>query len=581
MGSHLNAGKILGLFLVICLGFIIFLARVFDVALSDKYAGEPVKRDIDTALRGEIVTSDGFHVASSRKTYIVSVIPHAIDPAKKDIFIKFFSIYSGLTPEQISKALLTEDQKVMLLKEVSGREAKYYKQLSASLDKMKVFVPYKVGAKVFRRGLEIEENQFLRSYPYGDSLQPILGFVKPDGTHGLSGIEKFEDEVLNDTENGKVTGARDVSGNIIFTKSTVGAVRDDGDDVNLSINFKLQKQIEQIVDEAELKHQADNILAAVMEPQTGKLLALASSKRYVPYNINANEVSNMKADAVQYIYEPGSTIKPILFAIALDSGKLNQFEPINCFGGKYQVDKKTITDEHKMGVVPAEDVIAFSSNIGIVQITSKLTAQDMYYGLKKFGFTQKTHAGIAYELGGDLPTMAQLNSQIYKAVISYGYSMRANFLQLMAAYNIFTNNGVLIEPTLFDKPRDANASTQVISQATAAKMRNVLLKTVQKGTGVGAQVQFFEVGGKTGTAHIAKNGQYVGAFNSSFFGYVSDGKKSYTIGVLVIEPKIGHFGAETAVPVFRKIALSLGEDQFLAMPADANLSLPPRKKSAH
>ncbi|MEY4504784.1 MAG: hypothetical protein RL154_1080, partial [Pseudomonadota bacterium] len=242
MNSHANAGKILGLFLVICLGFIIFLARVFDVALSDKYAGEPVKKEIDTALRGEIVTADGFHVAISKKTYLISVIPKAIDPTKKELFVKFFSIYSGMPPEQINKLIEIPDQKITLLKEVSGREAKYYKQLSASLDKMKVFTPYKIGSKVYRRGLEIEENQFLRSYPYGDSMQPILGYVKPDTTNGLSGVEKFQDETLNGAQDGKIVGTKDVSGNIIFTKSVISSIRSDGQDVNLSINFRLQKQ---------------------------------------------------------------------------------------------------------------------------------------------------------------------------------------------------------------------------------------------------------------------------------------------------------------------------------------------------
>jgi cell division protein FtsI (penicillin-binding protein 3) len=572
-----KASKILGLFVIFALGFIIFMARVFDVTTSDRFQTNAIKKEIDSPLRGEIVSSDGFKAATSQKTYSVAVNPENIKPEQFDLFVRLFCIYSGMNEKDL-KAMLQGDKRVVLLDGVDGRSARNFRQLSTGLDKMKIFTPKRVGGKYFRYGLEVFENEFLRGYAYDDLFQPVLGYVKAEDMQGLVGLEHYYEKYISSDKAGFVQGYKDVGGNLILNTKLDRTLRSDGLNLKLNISFKLQKQMEQSLDKFKRELDAEEIMACVMDTKTGKVLALASSNRYIPYNISKGAVSSMMINPVQYIYEPGSTLKPIVFAILLESGKLNQFETINGFNGQMRIGTKVITDEHKAASMTAEDAIVFSSNIGMAQIAQRLGSDEYADGLKRFGFGKKSGVDISYELKGDLPSRAALNTDIYKATVSYGYGMRANFMQIMGAYNIFNNDGIFVTPKIaasiyaegFEQKITPEEVKQVISETTAAKMKSILKKVVEKGTGTGAKMEHIELGGKTGTAHIAKNGVYVKNFNSSFFGFANDGHTKYTIGVLVVDPKKAHFASATAVPVFKDIVTKMTKDELLKIPTLQN-----------
>ncbi|MDD3467777.1 MAG: penicillin-binding protein 2, partial [Campylobacterales bacterium] len=169
-----KASKILGLFVLFFLGFLIFLARIFDITTSDRFLTTAIKKEIDSPLRGEIVSSDGFKAARSQKTYSVAVNPDNIKPEHYELFVKLFCTYSGMNEKDL-KAMLKGDKRVILVDNIDARTAKNFRQLSSSLDKMKVFEPKKIGTKYFRYGLEVFENEFLRNYAYDDLFQPMLG----------------------------------------------------------------------------------------------------------------------------------------------------------------------------------------------------------------------------------------------------------------------------------------------------------------------------------------------------------------------------------------------------------------------
>jgi cell division protein FtsI (penicillin-binding protein 3) len=568
-----KASKILGLFLVLTLGFIIFLARVFDVATSDRYKNISTKKEVDTPLRGDIITADGYHVAKSQKRYSVVVEPESIDPNKQEVFVKLIAVYAKKSEAELYK-LLDSDKKVTIISGIDARDAKNFRQLSSVLDKLQVFMPKKIGNKFVRYGLEIAENEFFREYPFVDAIEPLIGYIKVEDLSGLLGLEKFYESALSGTQKGLTEGSRDVGGNIIYNERSKNSYRQDGLSVKIFIHLKLQKIIEKHLDAAKKELNADSLLACVMDSSTGKIVAMASSNRYEPYNVPKEEIANMKVDFVQYVYEPGSTIKPIVFAMLLEEKKLSIMETIDCKLGHYQLGQKLITDEHKMGVVPVEDAIIYSSNVGMAQLSQRMDSYSYQEWLKKFGFEHKSGIDLPFELPGNLPKKAQLSNEMTKGILGYGYGMRANFVQLMAAYNIFNNKGVYVTPRITEsilidggeQKLPAPNKKIVISESTAAKMKTILKKVVEKGTGTDAKVAGLEIGGKTGTAHIAKNGVYAKAFNSSFFGFINDGSKTYTVGVLVIEPKNKHFAAATAVPVFKKIAISMQEEGFLAKP---------------
>jgi len=234
--------------------------------------------------------------------------------------------------------------------------------------------------------------------------------------------------------------------------------------------------------------------------------------------------------------------------------------------------RKTIVDEHAFSLISAEDVIVHSSNIGIAQLAQKLNGSEFTEGLSRFGFTHFSGADLPYEKRGSIPSSGQLNNYLYKAITSYGYGMRANAMQILKAFNVFNNNGRIINPMVVDYlvddtgrklPMETIEPLQIISPTTALQMKKILIKTVNEGTGVGAKTPGIEIGGKTGTAHIAKNGQYVNSYHTSFVGFANDKKHSYTIGVTVIEPRTVYFAAITAVPVFKAVVDMMVEEKYL------------------
>jgi len=565
-----KAGKILGLFAILTIGFILFLVRVFDITTSDRFQVNLIKKETDTPLRGEISSADGYKIANSKQTYSVAVNPENIKSDQYDLFIKLFTIYSGLNEKEL-KAMLKGDKRVVLLNSADAKTARNFRQLSTTLDRMKIFTPKKVGGKYYRYGLEVLENEFLRNYPYGDSLEPALGYVQTGGMSGLAGVEGFYEKSISAERPGFTRGYKDVGGNLILNAKLDKIVKSDGLNLKLNIDVKLQKQIEHIVDSFKNSLEADEIIASVLDSSTGRVIGLASSNRYAPSNIPKSSVSAMKINSIQYVYEPGSTLKPFVFALLLESGKVNPTEIVKGYNGRMQLGGKIITDEHKALYMSAEDGIIFSSNIVMAQLAQRLGVIEYFDGLSKFGFGKKSNIDMLYELKGNLPEKSSLSREIYKATASYGYGLRVNFMQVMAGYNIFNNEGKYITPKLADslysdsyrQKITPDEERQVISSDSAYRIKGILKKVVEKGTGVGAAIEGLDIGGKTGTAHIAKGGGYVRHFNSSFFGFANDMRSKYTIGVLVIEPKKEHFASMTAVPVFKEIVLNMVKSNLL------------------
>jgi len=283
----------------------------------------------------------------------------------------------------------------------------------------------------------------------------------------------------------------------------------------------IQSKFQTMLDEMQLEIKAKEIVIVVMDSKTGDILSLVSSNKVSSKNI-----------AVELLFEPGSVIKPITLALLLDKGVVNPQDMVNGHKGRFKIGKKVIIDKRKFDYISAEDVIVYSSSIGIVQLAQKLTSMEFHNGLKKFGFSQHS-----------IPSPEKLNNEIYKATCSYGYGMRSNLMQLVQTYNVFNNNGKSILPE----------TPQIIKNETAQQMKNILIKTVNEGTGVNAKTSGLIIGGKTGTAHIVEKGRYVKKYNTSFIGFANDLRDNkYTIGVLVVQPKNSNYSSQTAVPIFKK-----------------------------
>lgn len=577
---HSNKSKkILALFLVLMFGFIIFLTVMLYTALHDRDIPSIFSEDTAKAQRGSIISADGFNIATTQKLYKAVVNTRNIDPDKEELFIQLFSIYSGIDPNEIRQRLHTRKGSVTLSYHISPKEAMYLKTLSFELRRLGVFIEYETpnGDRILQ-GLNIIESGEARSYPYGKLLTPLLGYprkMEEEGytrVYGIKGLEKFFDEELNPQQNKTQKALRDVNGYLILNKQSDVKRQINGLTVKLNIPITLQARVEAVTDRIKEQLQADEIIATVMDSKTGKVLALASSNRFDPNHIRTADYPSLNTNAIEYSFEPGSVVKPIIFSIMLDKGLINPYDMVNGHNGRFTMGRKTIVDEHAFSMISAEDVIVHSSNIGIAQLAQKLNGEEFTEGLKRFGFTHFSGIDLPYEKRGSIPSSAQLNNYLYKAITSYGYGMRSNAMQMIKAYNVFNNGGKLINPMVVEALYDDNGRSipmqvqppvQVISPATAERMKQILIKTVNEGTGTVAKTPGLEVGGKTGTAHIAKNGQYVNSYHTSFIGFANDAKHNYTIGITVIEPRTVYFASITAVPVFKGIVDLMIEEKYL------------------
>ncbi len=533
----------------------------------------------EKSKRGKIVTADGFTISQSVKLYKASIFAPGIKKGKRELFINLFSIYSSLSKDYIKRRLGRFDSNVVLSYNINPTTAKYLKELSRKLYTMGVYkrIHYQNGGSITYK-LEIEESGESREFFYRDTLTPAVGHmtkVNDQGytrPQGLKGLEKQYQEQLNDGQDGFIRGKRDLHGDIVFDGDSIRKRTRDGYNLKLHINLKLQKRVEMVLDAYKKELKAKEITAVVMDSTTGSVYAFASSNRYDPSNIKQNQISFLNPTATEHLYEPGSVIKPITFTLLLETDKVNPLELINTENGRYRLNGYLITDEHKNDWLSAQNVITYSSNIGMAKLAQRLEGYELYDGFKRFGLTRQSGIDLPYERVGGIQEVAQLNSPVYKATSAYGYGMSVNLIQLLKAHSAFNNGGHLVTPHLVASMTRGNKTyhqkpsrEQVITSATAARMNNILQRVAKKGSANRALIEGLEIGGKTGTAHISVEGTYENRYNSTFIGFVNDVKNRYNIAVLTHMPqkKYHHFASLTSVPVFKAVAEKMIELDML------------------
>ncbi|EHT8327806.1 penicillin-binding protein 2 [Campylobacter coli] len=566
---------------------IIFLSSTFFLT-SKRHIPNTEKDQYSLALRGNIITKDNFTITSSRQIYRAEIDLRSINKDKFDLFLKLFQIYSGISDDEIAdiKKRIQKQKKrsyhFILSQNLDSKQASYLRDLAKKLYIQGFFKAFTNNlGKVETRGLSIIEHEEDRIYMSKDALTPAIGYTKmvldPQSgilkNVGVKGLEKYYDDCLSPLQNEKIQGLKDIGGNIILNLNSLQQKKIDGCLLYLNISLKLQKSIEKAIDGRNEDLKANEIIVGVMDSKTGQILALASSRRYDPQN-RGKDLSVLNTSAIEYGYEAGSVIKPFIFTTALRLGKLKTDEVINTYGGAYKLGRFTIRDDHKMDQMTMEEVIRYSSNIGMIQIAKRLSNLEIIAGLKIFKFGEKSGIDLPYEQKGEIPNSKRLRD-IEKSVLSYGYGLKTTFIQLLAAYNVFNNNGVYITPHLAEKfyqdgrfvSLEEDIKKEVILTPQAAQtMQKILIDVIEKGTGKKAITQGIIVGGKTGTARIAERQGYTSnRYNASFFGFANDTKHNYTIGVLVRNPTkpYSYYAAQSALPMFKDVVDILINEDFL------------------
>jgi cell division protein FtsI (penicillin-binding protein 3) len=438
-----------------------------------------------------------------------------------------------------------------------------------------------------------------RFYPNSEVAAHVVGFTGVDPV-GLEGIErKYDTLILGNT--GYMVTERDALGRDIDMRSTVIRNASPGKNIVLTLDKNIQYIAEKELARAVTESGAKNGMALVMEPATGRILAMANFPTFNPNAYSRYSPVQLRNRIVADSFEPGSTFKVFLIAAALEEKVIKPTDVFNCENGSYTYSGKTIHDTHGFSRLSVSDILKHSSNIGAAKIGFRLGDERLYRYLRSFGFGEKSGVDLPGESPGYLRNSSRWGG-FDLATISFGQGVSASALQLVAATSAIANGGTYMKPYLVERILDDGGREvqkiepqqvrRVVSEETARKVARMMeTVTTEGGTGTNAAVDGFRVAGKTGTSQKADpvtHGYSATKRTASFIGFVPADKPRLTILVVVDEPKTSPYGGVVAAPAFHGIALKSlaylkvmprGEPPKTAKAIEAKAAPPPEQEA--
>ena len=400
------------------------------------------------------------------------------------------------------------------------------------------------------------QNEYRRYYPSGEVAAHVIGFSDIDD-NGQEGIELAFNEWLKGLP-GEKRVIRDRLGRAFDDVERIRSA-EPGKSIQLSIDKRIQYVTYRTLKAAVLKHNAVAGSAVVLDVRTGEVLAMVNQPSF---NVNDRKQLQPQATrnrAVTDVFEPGSTMKPLTIAAALESGRWKPFYKVETAPGYMRVKGNTIRDHKNYGDLDVGGVLEKSSNVGISKIALAMDAEQQWSMYQKLGFGVVTGSGFPGEAGGQLSLNA-LNNDFERASLAFGYGVSVTPLQLAHAYSAIAADGILRPVNfLLDKDRDPDVAVEgqrVMSVDTARAVRKMMQRVVsEKGTGKRASVANYSVAGKTGTVHKFIAGGYAeDRYLSIFAGMVPADNPELVMVVMIDEPRNGeHFGGMVAAPVFSQV----------------------------
>ncbi|MCH2221515.1 MAG: penicillin-binding protein 2, partial [Dechloromonas sp.] len=396
-----------------------------------------------------------------------------------------------------------------------------------------------------------QEREYRRFYPTGDMTAHIVGFTGVDDK-GLEGVElAFQSSLLG--RSGSRTVIRDRRGNIV---EDVGATKppQDGKDVRLALDSKIQYLAYTQLKEAVEKHSAKAGGAVVIDALNGEVLALVNWPTYNPNNREKLSGAQLRNRAITDTYEPGSVMKPFTAALALERGKVRFDTVINCAPGRMTIGPATISDAHPHGALTVAQVIQKSSNVGTAKIALGFSPKEMWDMFDSVGFGQAPNLGFPGEVNGRLRPWKNWRP-IEQATMSYGHGIAVSLIQMARAYTVFARDGELMPLSLLKIEDAPPRGVRVFSPQTVKELRAMLeMAAGPEGTAPKARVPGYRVGGKTGTAHKIEDGVYARKYVASFVGIAPISDPRLVVAVMIDEPSAGgHYGGDVAGPAFSQI----------------------------
>lgn len=419
------------------------------------------------------------------------------------------------------------------------------------------------------------QREYKRFYPAGDVTAHLVGFTGIDD-NGQEGFELAQNSVLS----GKAGSRRviqDRQGHIVEDLEAV-KVPQDGRDLVLSIDRRLQYLAFRELQKAVEAHRAKAGAVVILDAKTGEVLAMVNLPTYNPNN-PVNIKGKTRNRAITDMFEPGSTMKAVTAAAAMQFGDYQPDTKIQTAPGAMNIGPATIHDAHPHGVLTVAQVIQKSSNVGAAKMALSLKKEELWSTFNQLGFGSRANIGFPGEASGILRSYKTWRP-IEQATMSYGHGISVTLLQLARAYTVFANEGEL-KPVSLTKLTESPVGHQVFSAQVANDVKDMLEMVIQPGgTALRAQVAGYRVAGKTGTAHkIGGTGYEKDKYVGSFVGIAPASNPRLIMAVMIDEPSIEneqYYGGIVAAPVFS--AVMADALRMLAVPQDSpnnNVVIPP------
>ena len=393
-----------------------------------------------------------------------------------------------------------------------------------------------------------DTKEYKRLYPEGEAAAHIVGFTNVEDK-GQEGVELiFQKQLAGQAGSRRVI--KDRLGRVVeAVGETVHPV--DGQDLQLSIDSKVQFYAYQTLRDAVAQHKAKAGSVVVLDAQTGEILALANYPSYSPDKRGNLTGEQLRNRALTDSFEPGSTMKPFTVALALEQGLVKPETPIQTAPGRITITGSTITDVHPYGVLTVNEVIQKSSNVGTVKMAMQLQPREMWEMFAELGFGQKPQLPFPGVVSGRLRPYKSWRP-VEQATMSYGYGVSSSLFQVARAYTVFARDGEIVPATLM-KTNQPVVGTRVFSPEHAKAMRKMLqMASGPGGTGQKAQTMGYSVGGKSGTARKQEGKGYASKKYRGFFvGIAPIDQPRIVVAVMIDEPSNGvYYGGAVAAPVF-------------------------------
>jgi len=420
----------------------------------------------------------------------------------------------------------------------------------------------------------------IRTYPLGDSIAHVLGWVGRDGA-GLEGIEAAFDSHLRGKDGWRGT-IHDARRRVLRSSDEEMIPPFDGGHVVLTIDAEIQRIAEQALADSVKRVEAESGIAIVMSPQSGEILAMACYPTFDPNDPGAVSTDVRRNRAVTDPVEPGSTFKPFIVCGALDGSYISATEMFDCHMGTRTIGSRTIKDVKPHGMMDVKGIITHSSNIGMSMIADRMGNPALHATMRRFGFGSKTGVECPGEAEGRVLPLKSW-SKLSTASVGMGYEVLISPLQLINGFATIINDGVMLRPRIIKRllgpggetARDSE-SPQIVGRVVSSRIARyvtdeLLVSVVENGSGRGAKLEHYRVLGKTGTTKLMyRDGKIYepGAYLGTFVGAAPVERPALVAMVMIRRPnpRLAYYGSAVAAPAVGEI---LGQAlPYLGVPSD-------------